>query len=119
MDVAAELLDILRCPQCKGSLTLTEPGSQPVSAVGSVSVARAGRPEAQPVSASNPVHAARTGSEADPAPASQSVRSADQPRDVPDPVLGAQASLDCPVCRLRFAIRDGIPIMLIDAATSW
>ncbi len=31
--------------------------------------------------------------------------------------LGAQAALDCPVCRLRFAIRDGIPIMLIEEAT--
>ena len=28
-----------------------------------------------------------------------------------------QLSLDCPACRLRYAVRDGIPIMLIDEAT--
>jgi uncharacterized protein len=28
----------------------------------------------------------------------------------------AEASLDCPACRLRYEIRDGIPIMLIDEA---
>jgi uncharacterized protein len=32
-------------------------------------------------------------------------------------VEGAQTALDCPVCRLRYAVRDGIPIMLIDEAT--
>ncbi len=100
MDIAAELLDILRCSQCKGSLTLTEPGYQRVSAVASVSATRAG-------------------SEAGPVSASRSDQFADQPVGAPDPVPGAQAWLDCPVCRLRFSIRDGIPIMLIDAATSW
>ncbi len=29
----------------------------------------------------------------------------------------AAPALDCPACRLRYAIRDGIPIMLIDEAT--
>lgn len=29
----------------------------------------------------------------------------------------AEASLDCKTCRLRYPIRDGIPIMLIDEAT--
>jgi uncharacterized protein YbaR (Trm112 family) len=29
----------------------------------------------------------------------------------------AESALDCPACRLRYAIRDGIPIMLIDEAT--
>jgi uncharacterized protein len=29
----------------------------------------------------------------------------------------AEASLVCPACRLRYAIRDGIPIMLVDEAT--
>jgi uncharacterized protein YbaR (Trm112 family) len=29
----------------------------------------------------------------------------------------AASSLVCPRCRLRYAIRDGIPIMLIDEAT--
>jgi uncharacterized protein len=28
-----------------------------------------------------------------------------------------ESSLVCPTCRLRYAIRDGIPIMLIDEAT--
>ena len=28
-----------------------------------------------------------------------------------------QAFLECPACQLRYAIRDGIPIMLIDEAT--
>lgn len=27
-------------------------------------------------------------------------------------------ALECPACRLRYAVRDGIPIMLIDEATS-
>jgi len=27
------------------------------------------------------------------------------------------SALDCPTCRLRYAIRDDIPIMLIDEAT--
>lgn len=25
-------------------------------------------------------------------------------------------ALDCPACRLRYAVRDGIPVMLIDEA---
>ena len=29
----------------------------------------------------------------------------------------AESSLVCPACRLRYPIRDGIPIMLIDEAT--
>ena len=29
----------------------------------------------------------------------------------------SESALDCPVCRLRYHIRDGIPIMLIDEAT--
>ena len=28
-----------------------------------------------------------------------------------------ESSLVCPTCRLRYAIREGIPIMLIDEAT--
>jgi len=28
------------------------------------------------------------------------------------------SALDCPTCRLRYAIRDDIPIMLIDEATA-
>lgn len=28
----------------------------------------------------------------------------------------AESALDCPVCRLRYPIRDDIPIMLIDEA---
>lgn len=28
-----------------------------------------------------------------------------------------ESSLVCPACRLRYAVRDGIPIMLIDDAT--
>ncbi len=55
MSLAPELLAMLRCPQCKGALRMTE--------------------------------------------------------------LGSQAALDCPVCRLRFTVRDGIPIMLIEQAT--
>ncbi len=51
--VAAELLAILRCPQCKGQLRVID---------------------------------------------------------------GEHPSLDCPVCRLRFPVRDGIPILLIDGA---
>ncbi len=57
MTLAPELLVILRCPQCKGALRMTD--------------------------------------------------------------ITGGAALDCPVCRLRFAIRDGIPIMLIDEATPW
>jgi uncharacterized protein YbaR (Trm112 family) len=29
-----------------------------------------------------------------------------------------ESALDCPACRLRYAIRDGIPIMLIDEASA-
>ena len=29
----------------------------------------------------------------------------------------SEASLVCPACRLRYAVRDDIPIMLIDEAT--
>ena len=29
----------------------------------------------------------------------------------------AESALDCPACKLRYQIRDGIPIMLIDEAT--
>ena len=29
----------------------------------------------------------------------------------------AESSLVCPACRLRYPIRDGIPIMLIDEAS--
>ena len=29
-----------------------------------------------------------------------------------------ESSLVCPACRLRYPVRDGIPIMLIDEATS-
>ena len=31
----------------------------------------------------------------------------------------AEAVLVCNACRLRYAVRDGIPIMLIDEATSF
>ncbi len=27
-------------------------------------------------------------------------------------------ALDCPQCRLRFPVRDGIPVMLLDEATA-
>ncbi len=30
-----------------------------------------------------------------------------------------EPTLDCPNCRLRYAVRDGIPIMLIDEAESY
>jgi uncharacterized protein len=29
----------------------------------------------------------------------------------------AESALDCRACRLRYAIRDGIPVMLIDEAS--
>lgn len=32
-------------------------------------------------------------------------------------LVGAHEALDCSACQLRYAIRDGIPIMLIDEAT--
>jgi uncharacterized protein len=53
MPIPAELLEILRCPKCKGHLRVLQ---------------------------------------------------------------GDQPALECPHCRLRYAIRDGIPIMLIDEA---
>ncbi len=53
--IAAELLEILRCPRCKGQLRA---------------------------------------------------------------VMTTAPALDCPACQLRYAIRDGIPIMLIDEAVS-
>jgi uncharacterized protein len=28
----------------------------------------------------------------------------------------AESALDCPTCKLRYHVRDGIPIMLIDEA---
>lgn len=30
-----------------------------------------------------------------------------------------EQTLDCPACRLRYAVRDDIPIMLIDEATHY
>jgi uncharacterized protein YbaR (Trm112 family) len=30
----------------------------------------------------------------------------------------AQDALDCPACRLRYPVRDGIPVMLVDEATA-
>lgn len=56
MPIAKELLEILRCPQCKGAVRLL--GSE------------------------HPV-------------------------------------LECTACRLRYAVRDGIPIMLIDEAVAF
>lgn len=53
MTLPAELLEILRCPRCKGPLRLLE---------------------------------------------------------------GRRPALDCPACQLRYEVRDGIPIMLIDQA---
>lgn len=29
----------------------------------------------------------------------------------------AEGALDCAACKLRYAVRDGIPVMLIDEAT--
>jgi uncharacterized protein YbaR (Trm112 family) len=29
----------------------------------------------------------------------------------------AESSLDCPACRLRYPVRDDIPIMLVDEAS--
>jgi uncharacterized protein len=55
MSLPAELLEILRCPACKGPLTLVSTETE---------------------------------------------------------------SLDCRVCRRRFAIRDGIPIMLLDQSST-
>jgi uncharacterized protein len=28
-----------------------------------------------------------------------------------------ESTLDCPICRLRYPVRDDIPVMLIDEAT--
>ncbi|MBC7844774.1 MAG: Trm112 family protein [Gemmatimonadaceae bacterium] len=56
MPIAEELLEILRCPRCKGAVRV--------------------------MGGENPV-------------------------------------LECPQCRLRYAIRDGIPIMLIDEAQTF
>ncbi|MDZ7630954.1 MAG: Trm112 family protein [Gemmatimonadaceae bacterium] len=56
MPIASELLEILRCPRCKGQLRA---------------------------------------------------------------ILTTVPALECPTCRLRFAVRDGIPIMLIDDATAF
>jgi uncharacterized protein len=56
MTIAAELLSLLRCPQCKGTLRY---------------------------------------------------------------MAGEAPTLDCPECRLRYAVRDGIPIMLIEDATPY
>lgn len=56
MAIAAELLEILRCPKCKGPL-------------------RSGAPK--------------------------------------------ESALECHTCRLRYDVRDGIPIMLIDEATAF
>jgi hypothetical protein len=30
----------------------------------------------------------------------------------------SDAALDCPACRLRYAVRDDIPVMLVDEATA-
>ena len=30
----------------------------------------------------------------------------------------AEHALDCPACRLRYHVRDGIPVMLIDEASA-
>jgi uncharacterized protein len=56
MSLPRELLEILRCPACKGQLTL---------------------------------------------------------------VLAETERLDCSTCRRRYAIRDGIPIMLLDEASTF
>lgn len=30
--------------------------------------------------------------------------------------IAAPEALDCPACRLRYPVRDGIPVMLVDEA---
>ncbi len=30
----------------------------------------------------------------------------------------AESALDCPACRLRYPVRDDIPVMLVDEATA-
>ena len=32
-------------------------------------------------------------------------------------IVGDSPALECPACRLRFEIRDGIPVMLLDEAS--
>jgi uncharacterized protein len=34
-------------------------------------------------------------------------------------VEGERPTLECPGCRLRYAVRDGIPIMMIDEAEAF
>ncbi len=105
--LAPELLAILRCSQCKGALRLTDLRSEPLTA-------------AEPLSAPPAVAQSPTASSAETVSAAPSVRpSVFEPGRGALPALVARAALDCPVCRLRFPIRDGIPIMLIDDAIPW
>ena len=34
-------------------------------------------------------------------------------------IMGEHPMLECPACRLRFDIRDGIPVMLLDEASKF